>query len=326
MIVPARCCLPPHRRGYSRRNRTVRQDRNPHSGRIMPRRARVILENGFYLVSARAGPGLLLFRDADDFEAFSALAGALLDESRIGLLAWCLLPDSCCMLLRAGGDDLKRFMRLLLGRYSRIRTDVRGSGVGLYGGERYSSRAFTDASALPGVIRFIHSLPARDGPVLFAEAWKWTSLRQTKPRGRAGLSISPALAGLTSGFDPVPDPDEPEPDWSGFEIRQSPGPAPPAERFVPADPAAILAREYRVHRSRLVNPRGREQQALRHEAFRECRARWGMNYSEVARAFGVTPAAVINAVGGPERSMRRKPPADDGSGRQAGRDRKPAAT
>ncbi len=287
----------------------------------MPRRARVSIENGFYLVSARAGRGLLLFRDANDFKAFSVLAGVLLDGSGIGLLAWCLLPDSCNLLLQAGGDGLKRFMRLLLGRYSRTRTDVRGSGLGLYGGERYSSRAFTDASELPGVIRFIHSLPARDGLVLFSEAWEWTSLRHGKPHGRAGLSVSPALAGLTSGSDLAPDPDEPEPDWSGFEIRQPSEPAPPAERFVPADPAAILAREYRVHRSRLVNPRGREQQALRHEAFRECRARWGMNFSEVARAFGVTPAAVINAVGKPEPSMRREPPADTGPGRQAGRGR-----
>lgn len=292
----------------------------------MPRRARVSIENGFYLVSARAGRGLLLFRDANDFEAFSMLTAGLRGEPGVGLLAWCLLPESCNLLLQAGGEGLKRYMRLLLGRYSRTRTDVRGSGLGLYGGERYSSLAFTDVSELPGVIRFIHSLPTRDGLVLFAEAWEWSSLRHAKHHGRAGLEVSPALADLVPDSVLAPDPDEPEPDWGRFEIRQPSESAPPAERFVPADPAAILAREYRVHRSRLVNPKGREQQALRHEAFRECRARWGMNYSEVARAFGVTPAAVINAAGKPDSPMRREPHGDGGSGRQAGRDRKPTRT
>ncbi|MDM7992027.1 MAG: hypothetical protein QUS11_01815 [Candidatus Fermentibacter sp.] len=258
----------------------------------MPRTARICIGNAFYLVSTRAGGGLLLFRDAPDYSAFVALVPPLLAGTGLDLRAWCLLPGSATLLLHGEGEEMKRFTRLLLGRYSRVRTDVRGSGTGLYGGGRYSSRAFDDESRAPSVIRYVHSLPSREGIVLFPEAWEWSSLRRSigaggRSAGRSGMAGHPVLP---------PDPGEPEPDWREFEIRRPPEPAVPSERLLPADPAAVLAREYGVHRARLVNPRGRAQQALRHEAFRECRRRWGMNYSEVARAFGVTPSAVICAL------------------------------
>lgn len=261
----------------------------------MPRTARISIGNAFYLISTKAGGGLLLFRDDTDFSAFVALIPPLLAGTGLDLLAWCLLPGSACLLLRGEGEEMKRFARLLFGRYSRVRTDIRGSGAGLYGGGRYSSRAFDDSSRAPGVIRYVHSLPSREGMVLFPEAWEWSSLRRGigaggRAAGRRGAALHPGSPEL------LPEPGEPEPDWSRFEIRKPPGTAVPQDRLVPADPAAILAREYGVHRSRLVSPRGRVQQALRHEAFRECLRRWGMNYSEVARAFGVTPSAVICAL------------------------------
>lgn len=262
----------------------------------MPRKARVSIDGGFYLVSARSGRGLLLFREDSDYASFSRIASPLLPENGLRLLSWCLLPGSAHLLLCGDGAGVKRFMRLLLGRYSRTREDVRGSGTGLYGGERYRSRVFTDRAELPAVIRFLHSLPVREGAVLFADAWNWSSLRGSKSTRRDGLKADPALSELTGGARLEPGQGEPEPDWPRFLLKAQATPPAPAERLLPADPAAILAREFKVHRSRLVNPRGREQQALRHAAFRACRDRWGMNYSEIARTFGVTPAAVINAI------------------------------
>lgn len=262
----------------------------------MPRKARVSIDGGFYLVSARSGRGLLLFREDTDYASFSRIASPLLPETGVRLLSWCLLPVSAHLLLFGDGAGVKRFMRLLLGRYSRTREDVRGTGTGLYGGERYRSRVFTDRAELPSVIRFLHSLPTREGAVLFADAWNWSSLRGSKPARKDGLKADPALSELTGGAGLEPGQGEPEPDWTRFLLKAQATTQAPAERLLPADPAAILAREFKVHRSRLVNPRGRDQQALRHAAFRTCRDRWGMNYSEIARTFGVTPAAVINAL------------------------------
>lgn len=262
----------------------------------MPRTARALVEGAWYLVSSEAGPGLLLFREDRDYQAFLSCAESLARQERdIELLEWCLLPEALHLLVRDGSTSLGRYMRLLLGRYSRYRSDVRGTGRRLYGGERYRSRMLTDGSALPGVAAWMHSLPAASGLVLFADAWRWSSIRVS---AFSGVSLFAEIAE--------------EPDWGSFggtgaKVRDR-EPAP--ERMLPADPVAIIAREFGVHRSRLVNPVGRAQKALRHRAFQECRTRWGMNFSEIARAFGVTPAAVISALSPkPVRASRRRKPA-----------------
>jgi len=75
--------------------------------------------------------------------------------------------------------------------------------------------------------------------------------------------------------------------------------------MLPADPAGILARELSLRRGDLVRPRGLEMKRIRHKAFEICRSRWGMSFAEIARAFGVTPAAVVQALSTGEK--RRRP-------------------
>lgn len=248
----------------------------------MPRTARISLPGACYHAWTRAGEGLLLFRDDSDHLAFEKLAAGLLARfPGIRVAGWCALPDELHLTASDEGSDFTSFMRLLLGRYSRHRKDLRGTGRRLYGGERYRSRAFEDRSALTRIADWIHSLPVERGLVLFADSWRWSGLRGTIPvQPRPGLPAEAA-----------------EPDW-GSICRSTAPPPPGGDRMVPDDPAGIIAREMGIHRSRLVNPRGREDRALRHRAFRECRDRWGMTWAGIARSFGVTPAAVISAVAG----------------------------
>jgi putative transposase len=271
----------------------------------LPRTARSLYPDTDYFIMSRSGEGMLLFRDDSDFATWLKILPFVQTRfPEIELLAFCLLPDAMCLVVHDSGQVLGDFMRLLQGRYSRARRDVYGSGSRLYGGERFSSIPLPGQGAIGSVLSWVHRLPAEQGLVLFPEMWKWSSFRAyaagedwpvLNGSGRVASILGPDVG---KGFRKLVDSSSGEPDWSALRKagdRQVPkqGSAP---RMLPADPAGLVARDLGVRRGDLLKPKGLELRRLRHRAFEECRSRWGMSFAEIARAFGVTPGAVIQAL------------------------------
>lgn len=278
---------------------------------LLPRSARSLAPGSYYYVTTWAGRDTLLFRDDDDCRAWISVASALLEEvGGIRLPAWCLLPESVHLIVRDEGTALPSFMRKLLGRYSRARRDLYGTGRRLYGGERYRSVRLEEGE-LVAVFSHVAHLPASSGLVLFPDTWEWCSTQDWLGSSTSGITwLDPALAGC------------PASERAGMIRRILDTAAAPlslaagrgrghavekradAPRMLPSDPAGLLAKELGVRKRVLLAPKGREQRKIRHRAFEECRTRWGMNFAEIARAFGVTPGAVVQALSGPVRACR----------------------
>lgn|GEM_PF-576700 len=286
----------------------------------MPRTARTLRSDTDYFIVSRAGPGFLLFREDSDFSSWIRILPSV--QARfpgVELLAFCLLPDAMCMVVHDSGTDLGDFMRLLLGRYSRSRKDVYGTGARLYGGERFASTPLPSSEAARAALCWIHGLPREHGLVLFPEMWRWSSFRayssgEDMPVLTGSARASALLGSDRALFARMVDAQEPEPDWGSFRRTGVGGGGGGAEsdegpRMLPADPAGLLAKDLGVRRADLLKPRGRPLRRLRHAAFETCRQKWGMTYAEIARAFGVTPGAVIQALSaGEEASSSKKPP------------------
>jgi hypothetical protein len=282
----------------------------------VPRTARELVPQSWYYVESRAGDGMLLFRDTSDFQSWLGIAADLLGRfDGVRMAGWCLLPESTHLLVFDEGTGLGGFMRLLQGRYSRSRTDVFGTGRRLYGAERFHSRRLAGSKAAVDALRLIHQLPASSGLVLFPDMWRWSSCAQWLSEKREpptvpveGLDLA-VEARYPSGPRGLVDDASPAPDLkvlSASPVYAGPSGSGHPPRMLPADPAGLLAREWGVGRTILVSPGGREARRRRHEAFRECRSRWGMTFAEIARAFGVTPGAVIQALSPPVARPPRK--------------------
>lgn len=277
---------------------------------------------------SRSGDGMLLFRDDSDCSAWMRILPSV--QARfpgVELLAFCLLPDAMYLMIHDSGEELGDFMRLLQGRYSRARTDVYGSGTRLYGGERFQSIPLPGADRMKSVFSWIHRLPSEHGLVLFPDMWRWSSFR-----AYAAGEDWPALNGARRMRDLLgPDPGmvfkglvdsrSGEPDWAGLrKSGEDHGPVPtPGPRMLPADPAGLLARDLGVRRTDLLKPRGLELRRLRHSAFLECRSRWDMSFAEIARAFGVTSGAVIQALAPDSPKQAEKKPGKRAARRKATR-------
>jgi len=276
----------------------------------LPRTARKPVPGAYYYIVSRPGDGLLLFRDESDCPAFlKILQGVQKRLPSVELCAFCALPDCFAALVFDGSGELGSFMRLLLGRYSRHRSDIYGTGRRLYGGRRFSSLRIRDTDEdLAATLAHISRLPSEGGLVLFPELWRGSSCSSY-----LGGPVAPVLTGFHRiasilGPDPVSrfrlllDSPAALPERLATPVSEA---APAEPRMLPADPAGILARELSLRRGDLVRPRGLEMKRIRHKAFEICRSRWGMSFAEIARAFGVTPAAVVQALSTGEK--RRRP-------------------
>lgn len=276
----------------------------------MPRSARSLVAGSYYYVTTRTGRGILLFRDDTDCRAWLSVASALLREmAGIRLPAWCLLPDSIHMIVRDDGTMLPSFMRKLLGRYSRTRKDLYGSGRRLYGGERYRSARLEEGELVPAFSHIAH-LPSACGLVLFPEMWQWCSTQEWLGSASGITWFDPALSGTAESERAgmvrriLDTPCAPFSPGAGRDRGRACDLPEKAPRMLPSDPAGLLAKELRVRKGVLLAPKGREQRRMRHRAFMECRKRWGMNFAEIARAFGVTPGAVVQALSSSPRTVR----------------------
>ena len=133
-----------------------------------------------------------LFEDAADYDAFVRVMAQSLEQVRVSLLSYCLMPNHWHLVLRPEANgDLGRFMqRLTVTHVRRWREHRRSVGLGhLYQGPYKSFPVQEDAHFLV-LCRYVerNALRAQLAGVQRAEDWRWSSLwqrLQTKLPGSA---------------------------------------------------------------------------------------------------------------------------------------------
>jgi putative transposase len=143
----------------------------------------------------RANAGLTIFEGGDDYGAFLRVLAEALARHRVGLLAYCVMPNHFHLVVRPGADgELSRFMRWLsLTHTQRWHAHRKSAGAGhLYQG-RFKSFPVQDDAHLYTVCRYVERNPLRAGLVKRAEEWPWGSLRlgAAPPDGAPALPLTP---------------------------------------------------------------------------------------------------------------------------------------
>src|SRR5262249_53973057 len=144
----------------------------------MPRRARNAPGGLVYHVLNRAVARLPLFQKDGDYAAFERVLAKALHEHPMRLLAYCLMPNHCHLVLWPQQDgELTAFLRRVTHTHSmRWHAHYHTGGTGhIYQGRFKSFPVETDDHCY-AVLRYVERNALRANLVKRAEDWRWGSL------------------------------------------------------------------------------------------------------------------------------------------------------
>jgi len=130
----------------------------------MPRTARTDSPGSVHHVMLRGIERGLVFRDDEDRERFLARLDRLIPELGFRCFAWSLMPNHVHLALQTGPVPLPRLMARLGTSYA-LYFNRRHGRVGHLLQNRYRSRLVEDESALLALVLYIHRNPLRAGLV-----------------------------------------------------------------------------------------------------------------------------------------------------------------
>lgn len=127
-------------------------------------------------ITQRAAGREPLFLEEDDYQLMLSLIRELAGKYRMGVLAYCLMPNHMHLLLRPEENNLQHFMRDVCGRYAarfNKRYERRGH---LFGGPYRQALVMGEAYLLAASL-YIHLNPVRAGLVLKPSSYRFSSCK-----------------------------------------------------------------------------------------------------------------------------------------------------
>jgi REP element-mobilizing transposase RayT len=139
----------------------------------MARPTRLHVAHGLYYIGLKGNGGDAIFRDAEDYEAFSVFAAASLRRNRCHMHAFCWLENSVLMAVEITDVQVGRFVQHLAGQYARY----------LHGEQKRTGHVFEHhhhallvqrSHYLLHLVRYIHRAPVRAGLVALPGDYAWS--------------------------------------------------------------------------------------------------------------------------------------------------------
>lgn len=134
----------------------------------MPRQPRIYLENALYYITSRGDDNQHIFKDEDDFKAFSELLKKYKFQYGFKLFAYCLLPDHFHLLMEL---PVQKEQMYKMGALSSIMHDLNSSYTKYFNGkyakkghlfrERYKAALIEKEPYLLKLTAYVHLNPAR---------------------------------------------------------------------------------------------------------------------------------------------------------------------
>ena len=115
-----------------------------------------------------------IFRDAQDYKAFTDLLKSTSEMFRVNVAAYCLMSNHYHLLLQSPEGNLSRAMRHLGGVYTQWFNRRHGLDGQLFKG-RYKAILIGEDEYLQGLVRYIHHNPLKAGLVKDLNAYPWSS-------------------------------------------------------------------------------------------------------------------------------------------------------
>jgi putative transposase len=140
---------------------------------LMPRRARKLLSDGLFHVTARGVAEGATFRDDADRSLFVWQLGEVRERYGWNLIAYCLMGTHYHLLVQTSRKNLSDGMHRLNGLYAQRFNRRHGRKGHLYE-ERFSAWLLHDEEHLEKTIRYILENPVRAGLCGRVEDWLWS--------------------------------------------------------------------------------------------------------------------------------------------------------
>ena len=115
-----------------------------------------------------------IFRDAQDYKAFTDLLKSTSEMFRVNVAAYCLMSNHYHLLLQSSEGNLTRAMRHLGGVYTQWFNRRHGLDGQLFKG-RYKAILIGEDEYLQGLVRYIHHNPLKAGLVKDLKEYPWSS-------------------------------------------------------------------------------------------------------------------------------------------------------
>ena len=148
----------------------------------MPRFQRLVVPGFPHHVTQRGVRRQRTFFDERDYRRYLNLAGKLLDESAIRVLAYCLMPNHVhAVVVPRKAESLASFFGPLHKKYAQ-HTNLRYEWTGHLWQARFYSVVMAEDHAL-AAMRYVELNPVRSGLVDTPDQWPWSSAR-----GNLGLA------------------------------------------------------------------------------------------------------------------------------------------
>jgi REP element-mobilizing transposase RayT len=131
-----------------------------------------------------------IFRDSQDYKAFTDLLKSTSEMFRVGVAAYCLMPNHYHLLIQSSEGNLARAMRHLGGVYTQWFNRRHGLDGQLFKG-RYKAILVGEDEYLQGLVRYIHHNPLKAGLAKSLEEYPWSSHLGYQRRGDAWKWLHP---------------------------------------------------------------------------------------------------------------------------------------
>jgi len=139
---------------------------------IMPRQARIIIDNVCYHAIARANQKQAIFREKKDFEKYLKLLSRYKSRYRVKIYGWCIMHNHVHIFIES--DALSKFMHGLNLSYAQY-FQFRYKTGGHVWQDRYKSFIIQKDSYLLNCVNYIEHNPVRAKIVLKPEDYTWSS-------------------------------------------------------------------------------------------------------------------------------------------------------
>jgi len=140
----------------------------------MARPLRIDFNGAWHHVMNRGRQREVIFRDIQDYKAFLGLLKSTSEMFRVGVAAYCLMPNHYHLLLQSSEGNLARAMRHLGGVYTQWFNRRHGLDGQLFKG-RYKAILVGEDEYLQGLVRYIHHNPLKAGLTKSLDEFPWSS-------------------------------------------------------------------------------------------------------------------------------------------------------
>ena len=142
----------------------------------MPRKPRLIVENGVYHVISRGISEIEIFKEDNDYIYFLKILEVESKKYLIDIFSYCLMKTHYHMLLKIKQPTLSNFIQVINTKYAKY-YNLKYFRIGNLFIHRFKSYLINDENYLLNVSRYIHLNPVEANIVIDPEDYRWSSYR-----------------------------------------------------------------------------------------------------------------------------------------------------